>query len=130
MTADIAALDRLIEAVKAGDLTDVNRQLGAMFANDHSLAWDWVSNVNSAFRGSFDAFMALKEALVHDWAIDQMSSWPGGKSFVRLIGTHVEDDGERWHSHKDGRAEGESENLARAGLLALLRAHRAQIGGQ
>ncbi len=124
---DIAALDRLIEAVEAG-----------------TLGWNGIANAcevagiglreaqiaASAYNGSFDAFMALKEALAPDWAIDQMASWPGGKSFVRLIGTHVEDDGERWHSHKDGRAEGESENLARAGLLALLRAHRAQIGGQ
>lgn len=114
MTADIAALDRLIEAVKAGDLTDVNKQLGAMFANDHSLAWDWVSNVNSAFRGSFDAFMALKEALLPDllWEITPLGNcYIRDKSFSAIS-----------HAIYPGCP-------ARAGLLALLRAHRARIGG-
>lgn len=126
---DIAALDRLIEAVEVGKWGFVTQEQRYSISGETD-GWDNIINAQNAYNGSFDAFMVLKEALAPYWAIDQMSSWPGGKSFVRLIGTHVEDDGERCHSHKDGRAEGESENLARAGLLTLLRAHRAQIGGQ
>jgi uncharacterized protein (DUF2267 family) len=61
------AIRALREAVEAGELVEVNAILGRMFAADQDLPWDWISNVNSAFRGSLDAALALMKAVLPGW---------------------------------------------------------------
>ncbi len=114
----IKALDELIAAVEAGDLTDVNRKLGAMFATDHSLAWDWVSNVNSAFRGSLDAANELHEALLPgwDWKVESY----GGNNFA-FVGMPSE------MLFRDPQTS--LDYPARAWLIAILKAYRAITEG-
>ena len=112
----IKSLDELIEVVEAGDLTDVNRKLGAMFAADHSLAWDWVSNVNSAFRGSLDAAKALHEALLPGW-------FPGMSQNIHYGHWYVWVQAKATLKHFSA----EDDSPARAWLIAILKAYRAQM---
>ena len=61
-------LRKLIEAVEAGDLSAINSSLGVMYSGlGNHWPWDWISKVNSAFRGSVDAAIALCEALLPGW---------------------------------------------------------------
>ena len=61
------SLRALYEAVKAGELEAVNKLLGKMFSDDHNLPWSFVSDINSAFRGSLDAALALHNAVLPGW---------------------------------------------------------------
>lgn len=108
MTTD---LDRLIEAVEAGDLSAVNNNLGTMYSGlGNYWPWDWISKVNSAFRGSLDAAIALCEALLPGWEWGRLN----GRMFV--------EQGDSVFSARDP-------NPARALLLATLRAYRSTREG-
>lgn len=80
-----------------------------------------------SFSGSVDAAIALPGELLPGWAIERMASWPGRCCRVSLWGTH-DLGGERWHSCEDGRIDAEGPTLARALLLATLRAYRDTEG--
>lgn len=112
---DIAALDRLIEAVDAG-----------------TLGWNGIANAceiagiglieaqiaASAYNGSLDAAKALHEALLPGWFPGLSQNIHTGIWFAWV------QDKAQWHfSATDA-------NPARAWLLAILSSHRAQIGGQ
>ena len=106
----MTALDKLIEAVEAGELSAVNAELSRMFAADHSIPWDTISNANSAFRGSLDAALALHEALLPGWRWDLDAACNAGV----------------WNSCDLLPAiTGEANTPARAWLLAILRAYRS-----
>lgn len=75
-----------------------------------------------AFHGSLDAALALHNAVLPDWIIYRLSSWPGHDCEAEIFGTH-EHKGERWHTFTDGRSEGKSDHsIARALLIAILKA--------
>lgn len=101
-------LRKLIEAVEAGDLSATNNSLGVMYSGlGNYWPWDWLSKINSAFRGSLDAAIALYEALLPGWVAN---IWTDG--YVDLYETpHSE------HVRADVVG-----NPARALLLAVLRA--------
>ena len=82
--------------------------------------------VLEAYRGSLDAAKALHDAVLPGWAVDRIGIWPGGSSSVRIVGTHIGHDGDRWHNFKDGEANGVADNAARAWLIAIIRALIAQ----
>lgn len=111
MTTD---LDRLIEAVEAGDLSTVNNNLGVMYSGlSNYWPWDWISKVNSAFRGSIDAAVALLEALLPGAPFT--AGRDSNSTFWAVVrqpdGTEVDIN----HDH----------STARALLLATLRAYRS-----
>lgn len=116
MTADIAALDRLIEAVEAGDgvaFRRCNRVVFSTPCQDIDLQLR-EGNCHYAFRGSLDAAKALHEALLPDliWEITPLGNcYIRDKSFSAIS-----------HAVYPGCP-------SRAWLLAQLRAHRARIGG-
>lgn len=118
----IDGLRKLIEAVEEGTLDA--RACGAYghflapYCNGKTITL--VTPLN-AFHGSVDAAIALCEALLPGWAIESMSAWPGKPRRVALWGTH-EVCGERYHDFRDGRVYAEGPTLARALLLAVLRA--------
>ena len=121
-------LDDLIEAVEAGTLTaTMCGQYGsgiAPFCNGDNITL--LAPLN-AYHGSLDAALALHKAVLPGWALERLNMWPGanGRCSADLWGTH-ERYGERWHNFKDGRANAGAATPARAWLLAILLAVRAQ----
>lgn len=114
----MTALDKLIDAVEAGIVTEYTRDTG--------LNIDALILVERSLKGSLDAALALHEALLPGWALERLTMWPGtnGQCTAYLWGTH-EEDGERWHNAKDGRVDANGPTPARAWLLAILRAYRS-----
>ncbi len=106
MNAQITALDALIEAVKAGNLVPLNypREMA-----------EWFTIVIKSYNGSLDAAKALHDAMLPGWGYRVSPSY-AIVMHPRLSGPAVE---------KDATSQ---ENPARAWLLAILRAYRAQIG--
>lgn len=119
MTTQTEALDRLIEAVKAGlwpDSTLALRsaprdfaELLGFFALDRRTRLAW-----SAYHGSLDAAKALHEALLPGWDVDVdirdvlSDAWIfSPKDDWHIIGTH--------------------EDPARAWILAILKAYRSTL---
>lgn len=109
---DKQALRKLIEAVEGSDLSKVNQRLADMYSDlGDEWPWDWMSMVNSAYKGYLDAAKALHEALLSEltWEIT-----PKGNVYIRdadyCCVSLVLD-------HKP---------TARAWLLAILRAYEAQ----
>ena len=114
MTApNLTALDALIAAVEAGDETAMRetarcmssdaRDVGAMFPG---------YDVGKAYRGSLDAALALHEALLpgHHWALEEDDDAGFGAQVFA---------GEYWRAR--------NRVAARAWLLAILKAYRAQV---
>lgn len=101
-------LDKLIEAVEAGsiaphDLDAFIPTLGLTTAANYAL---------DAYRGSLDAAKALHDALLPGWWCElRLSTRP--RAVIGRI---------------DPESEGQDGCLARAWLLAILKAHRAQDG--
>lgn len=113
---DKAAIRELREKVEAGgDAGFVSGLSDDVFPEHLRQA------VANAYAGSLDAALALYEAVLPGWAIERMHQWPGKQAFVSLWGTH-EHNGGRWHHPEDGRVEAEAETLARALLIAILKA--------
>jgi len=110
-----AALQALLERVEAGKYKFNGWA-------DQPLERKHMGKVDDAFHGSLDAAKALHEAVLPGWAVDRMGIWPGGSASVRIVGTHIGHDGDRWHNFKDGEAEGVSPIPSRAWLIAILRA--------
>jgi len=113
-----AALQALLERVEAGDDQAPFWKVWLPENEDGPLAFV----AQRAFHGSLDAAKALHEAVLPGWAVDRMGIWPGGIASVRIVGTHIGHDGDRWHNFKDGEAEGVSPIPSRAWLIAVLRA--------
>lgn len=109
MNAKITALDALIEAVEAGRLSEVPFELSQMRRE----LWDPIVKANSGF---LDAAKALHDAMLPWWGYRVSPSY-AIVMHPRLSVPAVE---------KDATSQ---ENPARAWLLAILRAYRAQIGG-
>lgn len=102
------ALDKLIEAVERGEPNRNDGTLFRLFGDDWVHAWDVID------RGSLDAAMALHEALLPGWSV-----------------TLENDDGNIhaavWPRGEIGEQHGsQGPTLARALLLAILRAYRQQ----
>lgn len=105
-------LDKLIEAVEAGEAslaTIENMAVLALGLGDSAI------NAGQAYRGSLDAAKALHDALLPDFF------WQRG-GFVMT----VTDDNTGWGNGIYARAY-DRESPARAWLLAVLNAHRAQV---
>ena len=131
-------LDKLIEAVEAGELdipdgaahlpyvTAFFDRWRAVYSGD-AVATDIIAW--SAYTGSLDAALALKEAVLPNTAIYILSQWPGENAEVELWGTHEGSDGERWHRFEDGKFEAEATTPARALLLATLKALKEKEDG-
>lgn len=98
-------LDRLIEAVEAGEGNRNDGTLYRLFGDSWVHAWDAVD------RDSIDAAVALLEALLPGW------NW--GRSYSRMF---VE--------QGDSVFSARGPNPARALLLATLRAYRSTRDGQ
>lgn len=122
--ARIAALDALIEAVTAGNLSQRDEDIYApAIPLPHGDTTN-LANVYSAYKCSLDAAKALHDALLPGWVLYRMQWWPNAPdpAVVEIWGTQ---DGS--HSFKDGRSEAKAENPARAWLIAALQAYRASL---
>lgn len=106
MTTD---LDRLIEAVEAGEGNRNDGTLYRLFGDSWVHAWDVMD------RGSLDAAVTLLEALLPGWEFRI-----GLTNSVVFL---------RTHKGSDPTASGASEVTSRALLLATLRAYRSTRGG-
>lgn len=109
-----------------GQWTDFTKGLGLRPDDRHCHAIE-------AYKGSLDAAKALHEAVLPGWVVYEMGWWPcipvrlnQPKARFTLWQTHVDSQGERWHSTSDKRASGECDAPARAWLLAILEALIAQ----
>jgi hypothetical protein len=117
----MSAIRELIEAVEAGDLHLVNAVLGKMSVPPPDWCWDWISKVNSAFRGSLDAARALHEAVLPlPWVAVVMTAnermKPGAMVCKVVDGT----------VHADDEFKAEADTPARAWLIAILKALAAR----
>lgn len=113
-------LDKLIAAVGEGDKWSEAQY--AVFGDGTDLVYAY----QAAFDGSLDAALRLHEALLPGYALERMTMWHGHPAAVHIWGTHEERDGKLWHDSRDGRFEAESTIPARAWLIAILRALKAQ----
>ena len=115
MTDKLDALDKLIAAVEAGHV-DANWYDYLELPKGHGNA------TIRAYHGSLDAALALHNALLPGWVA---TVWAGGEAAgVKYWWATVED----WNSGEEVSAE----NLpspARAWLLAIIKAYRAQVAG-
>ena len=133
MTDKTQALRDLLAKVEAGTIfagdfvTDEEAALvyDAFPPNDDDVVGsaEWAG---LAYDGSLDAAKALHDVVLPGWAVDHIGIWPGGTSSALIVGTHIEHDGDRWHNHKDGEADGVADTAARAWLIAIIRALIAQ----
>ena len=111
----MGALDKLIKAVESGEHNRVCLVMGREGWPGDPWPGDWSSRVSSAFTGSLDAALALHEALL-----------PGWQWMVEDMGCCVYRDALGVRQQFDG----DPAIAARAWLLAILRAYRAQQEGQ
>lgn len=122
-TQQLDALDKLIEVVQAGQLPDAVVWSGALPARGH---WSYDTGINAnnrrkiylAFNGSLDAAKALHKALLHERYVVtiQYSERYLAKVIIRDSVSRSEWlSGEEWI------------DPARAWLLAILKAYRAQV---
>lgn len=111
MTEQLEALDRLIEAVEVGNFPTTWEALSAAGVAHYSYGLPMHVHAWEAFHGSLDAAKALHEALLPgcEWGMYS--------------------DGTCWVKNKFGVFPSKSSSPARAWLLAILHAYRAQIGG-
>lgn len=108
----MTAIRKLIEAVDVGGLSKVNERLADMYSDlGDEWPWDWMSMVNSAYKGSLDAAKALHEALLPGWVFDFTND--GG--FVM----DSSGDSNQYSSYGDAQ-------VSRHWLLAILRAYEAK----
>ena len=107
---DADALDALIAAVEAGDA----RFDATVIADD-----DCQLHIVGAFRGSFDAFLTLLEVLLPGWKWGAHEPKPG------IFRVYVCP----WSALRPMPSTEESAIASRAGLLALIKAYRAQVAG-
>lgn len=114
-------LDKLIEASEGGgEITSVNWSV-----------FDWsddsrvnCTNVIKASSGSLDAAKALHDALLPGWRKDlNFMEFPDGSGAVTMFGPMPENAG-KWEFAPKFEAQGA--NLARAWLIAILKAYRSQ----
>lgn len=110
-------LDRLIEAVEAGDRDSflaIMRAMAEKLLDDGGRYWS-VYDTKKAFDGSLDAAKRLHDALLPGWVWNVVDSettvWPAYPGDPK--------------NYQDGYSEG---NPARAWLLAILRAVKAREG--
>ena len=120
------ALDKLIAAVEAGEFDGQPAKYNA-FARAWEAAFGAFFEPNftgpfSAYCGSLDAALALHNALLPGWVA---TIWAGGEAAgVKYWWATVED----WNSGEEVSAES-LPSPARAWLLAILKAYRAQVAG-
>ena len=127
MTAKLAALQRLHDAVVEGNSDIATLCSFAAFGDlidsglPVSVFVGWI--MDPADIRAMGAAKALHEAMLPGWAIERMSWWPGGHWTFHLWGTGDPDhNGDRWHTHTDGRVEASDTDPARAWLIAIIRA--------
>lgn len=128
---EVTPLDRLIEAVEAGNFWD---DVGiAIAACEHAgIPAKDAQSVRTAYHGSLDAAQALHEALLpgvmaritdHGLGYEDIGRW-----HVAVNWPHIE-----WQPQFTGvgpfRFSGQSNNPARAWLIATLKAYRDTKGG-
>ena len=109
---DTTALDELIKAVEAGNMRFAEKAMIVLLLDDTRLNQ---KHMMKAFHGSLDAAKALHEALLPGVNMDM--SIRDGEGSVWVLDSKFKPYPAAWH------------NPARAWLLAVLRAYRAQIGG-
>ena len=117
----IKALDELIDAVESGgDAIQHNIYIKAAHAFPPENAYGEYTfhEVARAFYGSLDAAKALHEALLPGWAWKIMTTnYPEKTSYVVML---------KGRKVRDLMASG-NQNPARAWLIAILKAYRAQM---
>ena len=106
-------MERLIEAVEAGNDDEVNERLRHMASASRDVGNHWpIHDARAAYRGSLDAALALHDALLPGW------EW----NIDAGDGAYVENRGD-FGSPINGDI---ADKPARAWLLAILRAKAAQ----
>ena len=127
MTPYTQTMQRLLDAVEAGETPNDDLIIAALGHRRIAGGWyvprlvKWI--MDPADIRAMGAAKALHEALLPGWAIERMSWWPGGHWTFHLWGTGDPDhNGDRWHTHTDGRVEASDTDPARAWLIALIRA--------
>ena len=83
-------------------------------------------NIAAYYTASIDAAMML---VPEWWAIERWQIWPGQPSALRIVETHLGDDGQRWHGGKDRTLSAQATTPALAIAAAAIRARAAQEGG-
>lgn len=113
-------LDRLISAVEAcqGDAVSIFAKRLSIAARDRGEYWP-LHDVEKAFRGSLDAAKALHEALL-----------AGPWSCILTVLPRAGAADLHWQGNMEPAFTGISSNPARAWMLAILRAYRAQRDSQ
>jgi len=113
------ALKDLLAKVEAGELKKWHEALAiGLFPDDRHIL------LMSAYDGSLDAALALHRAVLPGWAVNSMLVW-GDLCRVELVQAH-EKDGGMWHGSGDLSVEAECHDIARAQLIAILKALIAQ----
>lgn len=74
------------------------------------------------YTSSIDAALTL---VPEGWARES-AAWPDGLATVTLEGTHIKEDGDRWHHHSDGRVDAAHRHEAIALCIASVKAIQAQ----
>lgn len=105
------ALDRLIEAVEAGEAQEWQ------FLSLHTI--QQADDAHRAFHGSLDAAKALHGALLPGWMLPCMVSWYINEAHGVTVEIYGRND--------EGEAVATHESMARAWLLAILRAYRGTL---
>ena len=109
------ALKDLLAKVEAGELKKWHEALAiGLFPDDRHIL------LMSAYGGSLDAAKALHEVVLPGGIVAGMIMWDD-LCRVELAQTH-ERDGDVWHGSSDLASIGECDDLARAWLIAILKA--------
>ena len=121
MTApNLPALDALIAAVEAGNEHKAAIEAGNIASEHRDNGAYWPAHdAMKAYRGSFDAFLTLREALLPGWKWGAHEPKPG------IFRVYVCP----WSALRPMPWTEESAIASRAGLLATLKAYRAQVAG-
>ena len=126
MEDDMSELDKLIEAVEAGEPGEFRKANRAAFSTpcqDIALQLR-EEHCRHAFKGSLDAAKALHEALLPGWKKNMaFTEFADGSGAVTMFGPMPCDAG-KWDFAPKFEARGDTQ--ARAWLLAILRAYEAQ----
>lgn len=113
---DLTALDELIKTVEAG-----HEGMALHRAMPDGISYDHVALIYHATNGSLDAAKALHDALLPGWMMPCIvPHYLNGNHGVTVELYEKDGTGESIETHDD---------MARAWLLAILKALRAQIGG-
>lgn len=122
MDDKLNALDRLIEAVEAGEIRTGVTGLKSFEQFSRDAFGLYQSNAAwRAYGGSLDAALALHEVLLPGWIVHDFSNNSRSMGWTMVIASEAGD----YHTSHAGGKVGFCETPARAWLLAVLKAYRS-----